>query len=785
MSTSYTSLLGLALPVTGELSGTWGSMVDNAITSPIDIAVAGTQSITGDSNVTLSVTNGDSAGTNLAQVGSGTTGSAQYAIILCTGARTALRTITAPAASKIYTVINATTGGFSVKLVGSGPTTGLTIPNGASAVVAWNGSDFIEIGSASVGNFTVNGNLTVTGTSTLTGAVTNTAGTANGVAYLNGSKVLTTGSALTFDGANTLNMGATNASSYNTVAINNPSATGYARMLLQIGSSGATGVGAISYAPGIFFKIGTETDTLSTPMTFLLGNGSEQMRLTSTGLGIGTSSPTVKLDVSVGNVNFSNTAQVTQLISSSTTAGNQPTLSFQHAGNNTFSIKGGSNLQFYSDNTTNLRMTLDNSGNLGLGVTPSAWSGYGLPIMELPNNGTIVAAGSGQYLGANWFWSSGFKYKTSDFASYAQQISGQFRWFNAPSGTAGDAITFTQAMTLDASGNLGIGTTTPGAKLDVVGGVLVRYRLANGGIGNTGSTSGNWFYIGNIYLTDSFSATLRLDGTQGYSSGSPIAGSTYIHLRGSNANSIIEGFFYGVTQGNNQVLAVAYKATAIKNFDLWVKLQDFSSAVVYCDTNGIYIPASTDTGSTTQPAGSTSLGSLWSASTSGVERARIDSGGNLLVGTTTVGVWGNGGFGVQINGGGTFTVTGHGSGTSSGTGFAYFDYANSPIGSITQSGTTAVLYNVTSDQRLKENIIDAPEFGSVIDSLQVRSFDWKTDHTHQRAGFVAQELVTVAPEAVHQPTDPEEMMAVDYSKLVPMLVKEIQSLRKRLADAGI
>ena len=67
----------------------------------------------------------------------------------------------------------------------------------------------------------------------------------------------------------------------------------------------------------------------------------------------------------------------------------------------------------------------------------------------------------------------------------------------------------------------------------------------------------------------------------------------------------------------------------------------------------------------------------------------------------------------------------------------------------------------------------------------MRSYDWKADGTHQRAGFVAQELVTVAPEAVHQPTNTEDMMAVDYSKLVPMLVKEIQSLRKRLADAGI
>jgi hypothetical protein len=128
---------------------------------------------------------------------------------------------------------------------------------------------------------------------------------------------------------------------------------------------------------------------------------------------------------------------------------------------------------------------------------------------------------------------------------------------------------------------------------------------------------------------------------------------------------------------------------------------------------------------------------------------------------------------------------GHATGSASGNTYMGFLYNSTKIGSITQSGTAAVLYNVTSDQRLKENIVDAPEFGSVIDSIQVRSFDWKTDNTHQRAGFIAQELVTVAPEAVHQPTDAEEMMAVDYSKLVPMLVKEVQSLRKRLADAGL
>jgi hypothetical protein len=119
---------------------------------------------------------------------------------------------------------------------------------------------------------------------------------------------------------------------------------------------------------------------------------------------------------------------------------------------------------------------------------------------------------------------------------------------------------------------------------------------------------------------------------------------------------------------------------------------------------------------------------------------------------------------------------------ASGTLMGFFNLSGSIIGSITNSANTAVLYNTTSDQRLKENIVDAPEFGSVIDSIKVRSFDWITEQTHQRAGFIAQELLTVAPEAVYQPEDTKKMMAVDYSKLVPMLVKEVQSLRARVAQ---
>lgn len=151
MTTAYTSLLGLALPVQGELAGTWGDVVNNYITQYVDAAVAGAQTISGSQTaVTLSVTTNAS----LSQAGSGATGSSQYQIINCTGNPGGLLTITAPAASKAYLVLNNTSTNQSVKVVGTGPTTGVTVAAAQSALIAWNGSDFELVASTDASKLT-------------------------------------------------------------------------------------------------------------------------------------------------------------------------------------------------------------------------------------------------------------------------------------------------------------------------------------------------------------------------------------------------------------------------------------------------------------------------------------------------------------------------------------------------------------------------------------------------------------------------------------------------------
>jgi len=192
MTTAATSLLGLALPVTGELSGTWGDTVNNSLTALLDTAVAGTTTLSTDADVTLTTT-------TLAA------NQARQAVILWTAGGTATRTITAPAQSKTYIVINKTSSTQSIKIVGAGPTTGVTIVAGTAALVAWNGLDFVTISvmstsgilpvaSGGTGAATLTGVLKGNGTSALTAATAGTDYVAPGTATTFTAKQTFTGS---------------------------------------------------------------------------------------------------------------------------------------------------------------------------------------------------------------------------------------------------------------------------------------------------------------------------------------------------------------------------------------------------------------------------------------------------------------------------------------------------------------------------------------------------------------------------------------------------------------
>jgi hypothetical protein len=177
------------------LSGTWGDTVNNAISQIVDVAVAGTQVISADADITLSLTTGTAASTGL------TANSSQYAIIRWTAGGTVTRVITVPAQSKTYVVINNTTSTQSITIKAA-TGTGVTVTAGTRAIVAWDGTNFVSVGGGSAGGSTTqvqfnssgafagSANLTFDGTTLTANDLIDSSLTASKPVFTNGTKNL-------------------------------------------------------------------------------------------------------------------------------------------------------------------------------------------------------------------------------------------------------------------------------------------------------------------------------------------------------------------------------------------------------------------------------------------------------------------------------------------------------------------------------------------------------------------------------------------------------------------
>ena len=798
------------------------------------------------------------------------------------------------------------------------------------------------------GNLTDSANLTFDGTTltanalTTTSTVTINGGTANGVAYLNGSKVLTTGSALTFDGTEFK----VNAASGNVLI--QPINVANAKLYLRHGSIGNNN--------------GFEVDVNSN--TIFLQAGTEQMRLTSTGLGIGTSSPGEKLEVKASSamVKINSTASFAQLgyynngsllwnayadISSSeyrlgnsggtqltlTSSGNlgigtsspsqklhvrqdqaaytwgrfdnQSSSASAYAGiqvgafGNTWGIAIGSSaannnaLTFVLDagGSNSEKMRLDSSGNLGLGVTPSAWfSTY--KVLQVNTNGSLSTNTDFFAVSNNAFVNSAGNdiYLTTGFAGRYRHVasSGAHQWFTAPSGTAGNAITFTQAMTLDASGNLGIGTSSPAEKLSVAG------NITNTGVatfGTSGSNTyvslnnngylrcdvANWFTLqagsnGYQWRNNANNSTAQMTLDSSGNLGLGVAPSAWSGIAGGAFQNAGNGSIYSLGTDNVRFAqnvyftntgytpryvqtreATEYRLTGGQHQWLTAPSGTAGNAITF--TQAMTLDASGNLGvGTTSPgvrldvvsssnavgarirarsgddfgflqftnnAGSTEYAALSASSgtlafytgASSTERARITSGGDLLVGgqtsATTIG-----GRGSKINAqqaaataewAGAFIHPATTGTNAFGVGIRYSASApnsaqnpflymedNAAIRAEIRSNGGLANYsgnNVNlSDRREKTNFAPAKSYLDTICAIPVQTFnyiDQSEDDPGLTLGVVAQDVQAVAPELVMESNwgtedTPKMRLSVYQTDLQYALMKALQELKSEL-----
>jgi hypothetical protein len=339
----------------------------------------------------------------------------------------------------------------------------------------------------------------------------------------------------------------------------------------------------------------------------------------------------------------------------------------------------------------------------------------------------------------------------------------------------------TTAVTVDASQNVGIGTASPTGKLHVSAPINTKY----GTFDAVTSTEAYTVYQvgGTTYSQIGDASGLVSGGTAGnlavrFSGAMVFSGGANERMRIDSSGNVGIG---GTPSGSYKLQLIG---TAATTFGAW--------GVTGTTTAGAYAQF-VNTGNTTifgveSSAGASLCGgtsayaSIFGTSsaapvqfvTNNSTRATILSTGELVIGTTSiVGAEQVGisfadatksGLGIQVQG------------STSGAGFVAFrNSGGTLIGSIARVTTTnAVVYNTTSDQRLKSNIANADIVLDKLMNVKVRQFDWTEGNLHQDYGFIAQELEPTLPGLVTKGKTNEDMWQVDYSRLTPHLVKAIQ-----------
>jgi len=495
-------------------------------------------------------------------------------------------------------------------------------------------------------------------------------------------------------------------------------------------------------------------DSSSVGLLALSRAGSLDLVVDSSGnVGIGTSTINEKLVLGSAD-SGSNFLQITN---STTTAANDRGLYVGIDSNENARIIQRENADmFFSTNNTEV-MTLDSSGDVGIGATsPSSLWGQARKLVV--GNGT-------ENTGISIYGVSTGNSRVAfvDTTTGTPGLdSGGLISYNHPNNSMDFRVNGSEAMRIESDGDVGIGTSSPAKKLHISAGVnatpttfrientdtsidtgqdvnTIEFYTNDASASGTGVTSeisqvainaGNQYALTLSTYNASLSEKMRIDhdGNVGMLTASPLS---RLHVNGGDGNNIR---YQGATH------TVAMGMTGADPF-----VGTVSNAPLLFLTNGS-------------------------------QKAQIDTSGNLVIGRSSAAAAASD-AGHTLYGSGAWYIFG-----AAGQVVRFYETSTaSQVGNITTT-TSSTAYNTSSDARLKENIADAEDASSLVDAIKVRQFDWKADGSHQRYGMVAQELLEVAPEAVSQGETEEDMMGVDYSKLVPMLVKEIQSLRARVAQ---